>query len=171
MLGVPGQYAAWASWLDAFGRGEDLPDTHLTPIDERMGPHMMERMLRLLAAAFEARAKRWGDLLTRHLASETVRRPSELSAALVAARGRLRPLRRLADDRRLPEQVRAELAKSLVQMLSTAQDSLEQSARRQAGGSEQLLALVRTNSLLVAPPPAATTPIPSARPTVRRVIL
>jgi hypothetical protein len=149
VLGVPGEYAAWASWLDAFGRGEDLPDAHLAPVDERMGPHMTERLLRLLAAAFETRGKRWGDLLTRHLASETVRRPSELAAALVAARGRLRPLRRLAEDRRLPEQVRAELAKSLEQMTRTAQDSLEQSARRQAGGSEQILAVVRSNSLLV----------------------
>lgn len=169
-LGAPGPYAAWVSWLDAFAHGEDLPQAHLTTVDERMGPHMQERLLRHLAAAFEARARRWSDVLTRHLGSDTVRRPAELAAALVAARGRLRPLRRLADDGRLPEAVREELHRALGQMLSSAQESLERSARRGPGAGEQLVAVVRTNSLLApapAPPPAAAPP----RSAGRRVIL
>ncbi|OJY45944.1 hypothetical protein [Pseudonocardia sp. 73-21] len=170
-LGAPGDYAVWASWLDAFGRGEDLPDIHLTPVDERMGPHMQERLLRRVVAAFEARAQRWSDTLGRHLASGAVGRPAELAAALVAARGRLRPLHRLAADPRLPDAVRTSLAGALAQLLNSTQDSLERSARDHPATAQQLLSIVRANTLL-AGHPVPSRPAGQALPPVgRRVIL
>lgn len=173
-LTAPGDYAVWASWLDAFGRGEDLPDTHLAPVDERMGPHMQERLLRRVAAAFECRAQRWSDTLTRHLASGAVGRPAELAAALVAARGRLRPLQRLAGDQRLPEAVRTSLAAALTQLLTSTQDSLERSARNNPATAQQLLAVVRANTLLAGHAVAAGPAGPAGQvppPVGRRVIL
>lgn len=172
VLGAPGGYEAWASWLDAYALGEDLPSAHLPPVDERLGPHMQERLLRRVAAAFETRARRWGDTLTRHLSSATVRQPAELAAALVAARGRLRPLHSLAADLRLPEELRAEMAGELSRMLQESQDGLERSARRQLGSAEQLLAVLRSNSLLATPPaPQCSNPVRPACPPGRRVIL
>jgi hypothetical protein len=172
VLGAPGAYEAWVGWLDAYARGEDLPAGHLQPVDERMGPHMQERLVRRIAAAFETRARRWGDTLTRHLGSATVRRPAELAAALVAARGRLRPLQILANDPRLPEAVRAGMTAAMTQMVHEAQDSLERSARRQLGSSEQLLAVLRQNTLVAVPPPVpSTTSQPPSSPPGRRVIL
>ncbi len=169
MLTVPGPYAAWASWLDAFAAGADLPSRHLTPVDEHLGPQMQERLLRRVAAAFEARARIWGDTLRRHLSAGVVREPAELGALLVAARGRLRPLRALAADTRLPPEVRTNLRDALEELLRSAQDNLEHSVRRRPHGAERLLAIVRENSLLAGPPPPRAPVDPP--PVGRRVIL
>lgn len=172
VLGAPGEYQAWASWLDAYARGEDLPSTHLAPVDERMGPHMQERVLRRVTVAFETRARRWGETLTRHLGSATVGRPAELAASLVAARGRLRPLWILAADQRLPEPVRATMTEALTAMLRETQDGLERSARRRLGSTDLLLAVLRENNLLAVPSPSPrSTPSPPPGPPGRRVIL
>lgn len=169
-----GPYAEWVSWLDAFGRGEDLPSGHLIAVDERLGPQMVGRFLNRLEAAFRVRAERWGDTLRRHLDAAPLSSPTELAAILVAARGRLRPLAALAADPRLPEQVRTSLSTALRDMTEQAQDSLEQSVRRKSAGAETLIATVRENRLTAFPPTAPPSPgSPGALPphAGRRVIL
>jgi hypothetical protein len=170
-----GPYAAWASWLEAFSRGEDLPDRHLAPVDEQLGVEMRGRLLVRLEAAFRARAQLWADVLRRQLDAGALRGLSEVATTLVAARNRLQPLRRLAADPRLPEEVRSALTDALRTMVNEAQESLEQSARRQPRGAEQLLALMRENNLpaaLTVPTSAGVALPPSApaSPPGRRVI-
>jgi hypothetical protein len=171
---APGPYAAWVSWLDAFARGEDLPSQHLAAVDDRLGPHMQQRLLQRVAAAFEARARMWNETLRRHLAASVAREPAELGTLLVAARGRLAPLCELSTDHRLPAEVRQSLHDALSEMISGAQQNLEDSARRQPYGAEQLLAITRENNLTGAlrppqMPPQRTQPLPPAAG--RRVIL
>lgn len=168
-----GPYAEWVSWLDAFGRGEDLPSGHLIAVDEHLGPQMLGRLLNRLEAAFRVRAERWGDALRRHLDAGPLSSPTELAAILVAARGRLRPLTALAADPRLPGQVRTSLSTALRDMTEQAQDSLEQSVRRKPAGVETLIATVRENRLTAVSaiaPPAASPGAPPP-PVGRRVIL
>jgi hypothetical protein len=150
VLTAHGPYRAWASWLEAFGRGEDLPNRHLVPLDEHLGVAMRERLLDRLAAAFRARADIWADMLRRHLAAGAIREPRELGATLVAARARLQPLRALAADLRLPEEVRTALTDALREMVAEAQRSLESSARREPRGAEELIAVIRENHLSAA---------------------
>lgn len=175
MVTAHGHYAAWASWLDAFAKGTDLPSQHLAPVDDDLGPHMQERLLLRLKTAFETRAQRWGETLRRHLAVGTVRQAAELGAVLAAARGRLQPLRALAADVRLPEQARTAMVDALREMVHSAQDSLENSVRRQPQDAERLLAVVRENSLLAALAPSTLPATPQPHqplpPVGRRVIL
>jgi hypothetical protein len=158
VVSAHGPYAAWASWLDAFSRGENLPDRHLMAVDEQFGAHMRSRLLARLEAAFRARAELWAQTLRRQLDAGPLRGPSELATTLVAARNRLQPLRAVAGDPRLPEEVRTALADALRKMVNEAQESLERSARRQPHGAEQLLAVMRDNNL----PAALTAPSPRA---------
>jgi hypothetical protein len=176
MTAAHGPYASWASWLDAFGRGEDLRSEHLVTLDERVGPHMQQRLLQRVAAAFEARAQLWADRLRRRLGAGALRSHAELAYALVNARGGLAPLLRLADDARLPEPVRTELRAALRTMVDNAQRSLEDSVRVGQGGSEPLVAVIRENSLVAAltARPAPTGGRPAADPpavTGRHLIL
>lgn len=170
MVGAHGDYAAWAAWLEAFAQGTDLPSRHLAVIDDHLGPHMQERLLLRLKAAFEERARAWSETLSRHLASALVRDVRELAAALVAARGRLQPLRLLTIDTRLPESVRDGMRDALAELLRSSQDSLENSVRRRPRDSERLLAVVRENALPAALHPpvlrrarAAAAPPPPGR--------
>ena len=170
---TPGSYASWVSWLDAFARGEDLPDQHLSAVNEQLGPHMQQRLLQRVAAAFEARARMWNETLSRHLAASVAGEPAELGALLVAARGRLQPLRALSTDHRLPAEVRQSLAEALSEMIRGSQENLEHSVRRAPQEAERLLAVARENSLagaLASPrmPAHRTQPPP---PAGRRVIL
>lgn len=173
MLTTPGSYAAWASWLGAFARGEDLPNHHLSPVDDQLGPHMQERLLQRVAAAFEARARTWNETLRRHLAAGVARDPTELGSLLVAARGRLQPLRELTTNSRLPAEVQQRLHDALSEMISGAQQNLEHSVRSQPHGAERLLAVARENSLAGAlTSPRMPTHHPQPPPAVgRRVIL
>jgi hypothetical protein len=177
MLSAHGPYAAWASWLDAFARGEDLPLHHLVPIDDELGAHMRGRLLVRLEAAYRARAGLWADALRRHLAAAPTRAPGDLRPVLVAARNRLQPLRALAADPRLPGELRTALADALRAMVAEAQESLENSARRQRQGAAEILAVIRENHLLAAltaPTATGTTPGPQIQnptPAGRRVIL
>lgn len=161
-LHPPGEYAAWVSWLDAFAVGTDLPDGHLPPVGEAMGPHMQSRVIERLARSFEARAARWAHALQRDL--DTVRAdPMTLAVALVAARGRLGPLTALAADTRLADDVRDELRSALESLVGSAQDSLDDSVRR-SRDPLPLQAVVRDNDLrrAFAPPPAPA--LPERRP-------
>lgn len=175
MVAAHGNYAAWAAWLEAYGRGTDLPSRHLTAIDDGLGPHMQERLLLRIKAAFEERTRLWSETLRRHLESGAVREVRELGAALVAARGRLQPLRLLTTDPRLPEPVRSGMRDALAEMLRSSQDSLENSVRRQPRDSERLLAVVRENTLTAAldPPvlPPARTGSALPPPAGRQVII
>ena len=176
MLSAHGPYAAWASWLDAFARGEDLPLHHLVPIDDDLGAHMRGRLLVRLEAAFRARAGLWADALRRHLAAAPASAPGDLRPVLVAARNRLQPLRALAADPRLPDDLKAALADALRAMVAEAQESLENSARQERQCTAELLAVVRENHLLAAltSPAPAVVPHPSGQvpfPAGRRVIL
>lgn len=169
-----GPYAAWASWLDAFGRGEDLPSGHLTVVDEQLGPQMAGRLLARLETAYRCRAEHWSDTLRRHLDAGPLGSPEQLAAVLVAARGRLRPLSALAADPRLPELVRTSLSTALREMTEQAQDSLERAVRRRPVGAERLLCTVRENRLTAPPPPVAPPVRPGSAPSHpvgRRVIL
>jgi hypothetical protein len=163
---VSGPYAAWASWLTAFGRGEDLSADQLVPVDEDMGPHMQSRVLQRLNEAFVARQRVWDQALVRDLDADG------LSAlTLVAARIRLRPLVALTRNPLLPDTVRTALRDALTETVRSAQRSIEDSVRRQPGAVDRLLGVVRENALTAAlsePPPVTA---PRAGPAGRTVIL
>jgi hypothetical protein len=163
---APGPYAAWASWLTAFGRGEDLPSTHLVPIGADMGPDMQARVLQRLNAAFVARQELWVKAFARDRDAFELTRMS-LATNMVQARARLRPLVELCRSQLLPEPVRSTLGQALGDALRSTQKSLEDSVR----GADVLLGILRDNDLtavLVAP---SRVDEPERRPTGRAVIL
>lgn len=174
MFGVPGPYGAWVAWLDAFARGEDRPCGHLVRIGEELGPHMQARLLARLADAFHERQRRWNDALVRDLAAVDGT-PLSLAAALTAAKARLAPLVRLAENPLLPRELRAEIRRALTETVRSAQRSLEDSASRNPMGTDRLVGVVRENSLetALAGAPAMQRPeqARSAVPPGRRVIL
>ncbi len=144
-----GPYAAWADWLTAFGRGEDLPDTHLVPVDDTMGPDMQARILQRINAAFVARQELWVLAFARDQDAFELTH-LRLATNLVQARERLRPLVRLCRNTLLPEPVRATLTDALTDAVRSTQRSLEDSVR----DTPVLLTVVRDNALtaaLVAP--------------------
>jgi len=165
-----GNYASWIEWLDAFGRGVDLPPDHLAPITDALGPHQQERLFRHVSEAFTQRQKRWADAMRRDQALLLVD-PSRAAAALavmqVNARNLLTPLRHLTENTKLPEALRTSLREALETTVRSAQRSLEDSVRQTPA---ELQAAVRTNSLLAALTRPQFTPPPAGRPTGRRVI-
>lgn len=171
-VSVPGNYEAWVSWLDAYARGEDLPNTHLLPLDDEMGPHMLSRLIDRVARAFEARTARWNATLQRDVTAGATGGHTALAAALVAARGRLAPLVALSRSPLLPSDLRANMASSLESALRSVQESLEDSAHR-GRDREMMLALVRDNCLLatLSPPSLPRAPTPRSPAPGRRVIL
>ncbi|PRY34269.1 hypothetical protein [Umezawaea tangerina] len=171
MLRTPGPYAAWKSWLEAFGRGEDLPFDHLPVIDEKMGPEMADRLLRQVAEAFHQRQRRWSEALRRDqqlLTMDPARAATTIAVVLGNARTLLAPLRDLTEHPRFPAELRKSLAEALEQTVRSAQRSLEDSARH---APIELQSAIRMNSLV----PALTRKRPPARTpgttTGRRVIL
>jgi hypothetical protein len=170
MTAPAGEYASWSGWLDAFGRGEDLPTGQLVPVDERFGPHAQARLLGRLTSAFHARQAVWLAGLERDLAATSVTGgATELGAALVNARRRAAPLVALAHSRLLPEDVRAALLDAVTAMLRTSQQGLEDSMRH---GPAAVLSVIRQTTLLGALTPVAAPTPTAARPTPgRRVIL
>ncbi len=167
-----GPYSAWVAWLDAFGRGQDLPAGHLPPIGEDMGPHMRERLLSHLVEAFSRRQRRWVDALVRDrelLAVDPARATMAIAAMLAAARARLAPLYALTENGLLGAEVRANLADALKETVGSAQQTLEDSVR---DAPVDLQAAIRMNSLLS----ASTRSRPAVQPVAgqgpgRRVIL
>lgn len=170
MTAPSSDYGAWSAWLDAFARGDDLPAGALAPVDDRLGPHVQERVVRRIQEAFEARQALWLATFQRRL---SVTSPSdqvtELASAMIAARRRALPLRTLARSPLLPDDVRTALTDALTTMLRSTQQSIADSLRH---ARPEVQAAVRDNSLLraltveVAAPP----PTPPAR-SGRRVIL
>ncbi|MEV6829493.1 hypothetical protein [Amycolatopsis sp. NPDC051102] len=170
MQRTPGPYAAWVSWLAAFGRGEDLPAGHLTPIDADLGPQMAERLARHVAEAFHDRLRRWQTAFSRDQQLLTAR-PEQavtvLAVVLADARKRLGPLVAFTVHPGLPAELRTSLADSLRDSISSAQQSLEDAVR---DAPAELRNAVRQNSLEPAlTRPAAPPPAGPARG--RRVIL
>ncbi|NKE58154.1 hypothetical protein FXN61_15500 [Lentzea sp. PSKA42] len=89
MRPAPGPYTDWRAWLDAFAEGTDLPAEHLAPIDEQMGPHVQERLLRHVSDAFARRQRRWADAFQRDLgtlAGDPGRAVHALASAMTSAR-------------------------------------------------------------------------------------
>jgi hypothetical protein len=166
-----GGYAAWVEWLDAFGRGVDLPPDHLAPITDELGPHQQERLFRHVSEAFTNRQKRWSDAMRRDQALLLIT-PERASATLavmqVNARTMLAPLRHLTENTRLPEALRTSLRTALETTVRSAQRSLEDAVRQTPA---ELQAAVRTNSLLGALTRPQPSQPPAGRPTGRRVIL
>ncbi len=171
MPGTPGPYAAWVSWLEAFGRGEDLPGTHLPPISEDMGPHMQERLLRHVSEAFHSRQRRWSAAVQRDrqlLLVDPARAATALAVLMHNAKNVLGPLREFTEHPRFPPELRKSLRVALRDSVTSAQRSLEDSTRE---APAELRAAVRTNSLVPAlTRPRAVTPKPGGAPG-RRVIL
>jgi hypothetical protein len=159
-------YAAWADWLAAFGRGVDLPATHLAAVSDEMGPDMQARVLHRLNEAFVARQELWVQAFMR---DQEVLEPTPLALAtnMIQARARLRPLVELTRSELLPEPVRAAFQDALAIAVRSAQDSLLDSVRRE----DLLLTVVRDNDLtaaLTAPSRVDTT---ESRPAGRSVII
>lgn len=149
---VPGPYAAWASWLTAFGRGTDLPTDHLSPVDADMGPHMQARLLHRVNEAFVARQRLWARALQRDLDVAGL-----TALSLVEIRVRLRPLVGLTRNALLPEAVRVALSDALAETVTSAQRNLEDAVRRLPHSTDVLLGVLRDNKLTAAlaePPPA-----------------
>jgi hypothetical protein len=163
---VPGPYAAWASWLTAFGCGEDLPDTHLVPIGDEMGPGMQARLLQRVDAAFVARQELWVRAFARDRDAAELTR-LRLASILVAARGRLRPLVDLSRSELLPAPARAALADALEHAVRSTQDSLEDAVRNAAVP----LGIVRDNTLVAALTAPSRVDRPERPPTGRGIIL
>lgn len=167
---TPGPYAAWVSWLAAFGRGEDLPAGHLAPVDAGLGPQLAERLARHVAEAFHDRLRRWQNAFSRDQQLLTAR-PEQavtvLAVVLADARKRLGPLVAFTVHPKLPAELRTSLADSLRDTISSAQRSLEDAVR---DAPAELRNAVRQNSL----EPALTRPVappPSGPARGRRVIL
>lgn len=170
MYRTPGPYAAWVSWLAAFGRGEDLPAGHLPPIDAELGPQMVERLARHVADAFHDRVRRWQEAFSRDqqlLLARPERAMTVLPVVLADARKRLGPLVTFTVHPGLPAELRTSVADALRETISSAQRSLEDSVR---DAPVSLRNAVRQNSLEPAlTRPAAPSPAGPARG--RRVIL
>jgi hypothetical protein len=167
---TPGPYAAWVSWLAAFGRGEDLPAGHLAPFDVELGPQMAERLARHVADAFHDRLRHWQDAFSRDqqlLLAQPERAVTVLPVVLADARKRLGPLVALTIHSGLPAELRTSVADALRKTISSAQGSLEDSVR---DAPVELRNAVRQNSL----EPALTrtaAPAPAGPARGRRVIL
>jgi hypothetical protein len=170
MLRTPGPYAAWVSWLDAFGRGEDAPSGHLTPVDQGLGPEMLARLTAHVATAFHDRQRRWSAALVRDqqlLLADPANAGTAIAVILHNARTLLAPLVAFTALAVFPAQLRENLRTALEQTVRSAQQSLADSARE---APEQLRNAIAANSLL----PALTRPSTAAHtgpPPVRRVIL
>lgn len=166
MRSAPGPYADWRAWLDAFAEGTDPPSGHLAPIDEQMGPHVQERLMRHISEAFARRQRRWADTFQRDLGAllgDPGRAAHALAAAMTSARTRLAPLRRLCTLPAIPPALRDELKSALDETVRSSQRSLEDSVRH---ASTELQAVVRANRLTAAPaspPPAPRRPGPGRR--------
>jgi hypothetical protein len=159
VLGSSGSYAAWVSWLEAYGRGDDLPSGHLRPVDARMGPQMLERLLSHVHKAFYQRQQRWNDALLRDLRalSPTAADPvTNIALMMTNARTRLTPLRAFAEHPAFTEELRELLRGALAETVRSSQHSLEDSTRR--------------NSLTVPLTSPSSPPKPGPAPG-RRVIL
>ena len=170
MRGISGPYSAWVNWLTAFGRGEDPPVEHLPVIDERYGPAMLERLMRHVAAAFDARQKRWQEALRRDqdlLSAEPGNAVTAMAVVLVDARARLAPLVALTRVAALPEPMREALRDALEKTVRSSQQTLDDSSR---DGPAELRNTIRANTLLAGlrhrPVSSQGTPT-----TTRRVIL
>lgn len=159
-------YAAWADWLAAFGRGVDLPATHLAAVSDAMGPDMQARVLRRLNEAFVARQELWVQAFMRDL---DVLEPTPLALAtnMIQARARLHPLVELTRNELLPEPVRAALQEALAIAVRSSQESLVNSVRRM----DVLLTVVRDNDLTAALTEPSRVDIPARRPAGRTVII
>jgi hypothetical protein len=166
----PGPYAAWASWLTAYGRGEDLPTTHLVPIGDDMGPDMQARVMQRLNEAFIARQQLWVKAFDRDRDAFDLTR-LRLATNLVEARTRLRPLVDLCRNELLPEPVRAVFAEALGEAVRSTQNSLEDSVRRLPQGADELLTVIRDNALTVALTAPSRVDEAEQRPAGRSIIL
>lgn len=169
MLGVPGSYTNWVSWLEAFGRGEDRPSGHLPPLDAKMGPHMLERLLNQVHQAFHKRQQRWAEVLRRDLKSLSHNSPDAVIAVAVvlnSARKRLAPLWEFASHPAFPQDLREILRDGLTETVQSSQRSLEDTTRR---APFELQSAVRGNSMLV--PYTSPKSSPSGPAPGRRVIL
>jgi hypothetical protein len=165
MLGAPGAYAAWVGWLEAFGRGEDLPAGHLQPVDIRLGPQMFDRLLGHVTQAFRERQRRWNDVLARDLGTLKPE-VTAIEVMMTSARTRLAPLRAFAEHRAFPEDVRQLLRDGLAETVRSAQKTLEDSARH---APFEVQSAIRRNVLTVPiTPPSPANPGPGPG---RRVIL
>ncbi|MFD9736270.1 hypothetical protein [Umezawaea sp. NPDC059074] len=171
MLGAPGPYAAWVSWLEAYGRGEDLPIGHLAPIDPRMGPEMFERLMAQVDKAFTARQRRWTEALgkdLRGLSGDPVNGVSAVAVVLNNARRRLGPLRAFTEHPAFTSEMQESLRDSLKKTVKSAQESLVKTTKY---APFELRAAVRDNDLLRALPSPPAVPLTQAPPQGRRVIL
>ncbi|GHH44277.1 hypothetical protein [Lentzea cavernae] len=171
MRHAPGPYADWRAWLDAFAEGADQPSGHLAPIDEQLGPHVQERLLRHVSEAFARRQRRWADGFQRDLRSllgDPGRAVHALAAAMTSARTRLAPLRRFCELPAMPPALRDELTSALDETVRSSQRSLEDSVRH---APIELQAVVRGNRLTAAPAPPSPPPAPGRQSPGRRVII
>ncbi|WP_447007204.1 hypothetical protein ACRAKI_12340 [Saccharothrix isguenensis] len=171
MRHLPGPYAAWTSWLEAFGRGEDLPSGHLPAMTTDLGPDMTERLFNQVVQAFQHRQRRWHQTLQRDMRAVTATpagATTSIAAALRNARGLLSPLRELAELPQFPAELRDSLRDALADTVRSAQRALEDSVRDAPAAFQ---AAIRANSLipgLTRPRPAPPAPRPASG---RRVIL
>lgn len=163
-------YAAWADWLAAFGRGVDLPATHLAAVSDDMGPDMQARVLYRLNEAFVARQELWVQAFVRDqdLLEPT---PLALAANMIQARARLRPLVDLTRSELLPEPVRAALQDALGIAVRSSQENLLDSARRQSEGADVLVTIVGDNDLTAALTAPSRVDTPERGPVGRTVII
>lgn len=159
-------YAAWADWLAAFGRGVDLPATHLVAVADDMGPDMQARVLHRLNEAFVARQELWVQAFMR---DQDVLEPTPLALAtnMIQARARLRPLVDLTRNQLLPEPVRAAFQDALAIAVRSSQESLLDSVRR----DDLLLTVVRDNDLTAALTAPSRVDTPEKRAAGRTVII
>ncbi len=170
MRHAPGPYADWRAWLDAFAGGTDLPSGHLAPIDEQMGRHVQERLVRHVSEAFARRQRRWADTFQRDLGTllgDPGRAVQALAAAMTSARTRLAPLRRLCALSAMPPVLRDQLSSALDETVRSSQRSLDDSVRH---APIELQAVVRANRLTAAPAPSPP-PAPGRQGPGRRVII
>ena len=148
-----GAYDEWAAYLEAWGRGETPDGSALPALDPKdFAGDTWARLMGRLTDAIGARLESWQQALVR-ATNAAMRDEFEFGRALQQSRDGVHPIRALATDPRLPEQVRERLAETVDRQLEQMQQRLEEDTQRQRdrGDSARLvearLRTLRDNAL------------------------
>ena len=147
---------AYESWVTALRRWQHDPTTDLTQLPEltvsSLPPSAFERLFAHLNRSLVAMSQHAWQQFTRSF--QNARDNHERTAAIVALRGMLGRQLQLAQNPRLPEEIRNAIRQAAERDLTAAQADLESAAVRSTDGggsnrdgAEAVLRLLRTNSL------------------------
>jgi hypothetical protein len=169
-------YAAWAAWLEGFGRGEAETCAALPPMHgDELGAPAAQRFAQRCGEALDARLLVWAKGLDRDMGR--AQDAQQLRLCLIHARRRLLPIRALTESPLLLEELRTGLGQALYEAVQRVQEDLvRQAARAHPGAREEMIRVVRDVPLRAAldqelVPSAATAPVADDRTRPRVILL